>query len=151
MTICLCACGDSGSYRLSWTLGCADARGPCQVVSVFSCAQVGIDQVQVEAVRDGKASVSRFPCFDRLDGAKATGPGLAAGEFTLNVVGLTPDGHVLTDAVSQTVTIPESGVVEVSVDISVAKQCADGVDNDGDGATDAFDPQCSSADDDSER
>lgn len=146
----LAACGGSGSYELTWTIGCQEGGGAdCQVSSVLDCSSRGMDSVEVFAQRSGSGDRKRsiFPCYSPDDGPVGRGPGLDAGATELTVYGLSAGGVRLTDPATVTAQIPEEGVVEVNVDIPVPPQCRDGVDNDLDGMVDLLDPDCTDGND----
>jgi len=138
-------CGPSGSYRLSWTIGCARVSGvDCEVDDAKDCARAGFDAIEVRTRPAGGAESSRvlYPCFDRRRGPIAEGPDLDAGATLLFVTALDARGQGLSGPLELPAAIPEEGLVNVEVDLPLAPACADGVDNDGDGAVDLFDPQC---------
>ena len=143
--VLLFACGEEGSYELSWTIG-----GQA-VESVRDCSARGLDSVEVEARRGtGGSRTSVFACYSPDRGAVGAGPGLEPGPISLTVYGLTASALRITDPVTTTVDIPESGLSPVVVDIPEPPQCRDGVDNDRDGLVDLLDTGCDSGDDPSE-
>lgn len=148
------ACGGSGSYELSWTLGCDKRPNACQAESTASCSVVGIDSIEVlarPANAPGDTQLrSLFACFSADVGAIGRGPGLSAASWALEIYTLTPAGQRLTGPVNVQVQIPQSGYSKAQVDLPLAPRCSDGVDNDRDGFVDRFDPDCSDAQDDDE-
>jgi hypothetical protein len=138
----LVACGEAGSYELTWTIGCETGEDPaCAVVSIRDCSRRGLDSIEVIALQDGEQRAI-FPCFSPDDGPVGRGPGLDSGSVQLDVYGLAADGVRLTGPAAVTAEIPESGLVPVEVNLPEPAACADGVDNDGDGLVDLMDPGC---------
>lgn len=137
----ICACGDTSSYELRWTIGCTSGTG-CEPKSIKGCSSVGLDSVHVEATFGAEVTVSVFPCFSPGDGAVGRGPDLEPGAGTLAVTGLSPAGIALTEPATVKVQIPDNGMAPVTVDLPVPAQCGDGVDNDLDGLVDLLDPDC---------
>lgn len=140
-TLTLCACGDTSSYELHWTIGCAGGSS-CEPQSIKGCSSVGLDSVHVEATTGAEVTVSVFPCYSPGEGAVGRGPDLEPGAGTLAVTGLSPAGIALTEPVTAKVQIPEGGLGPVTVDLPLPAQCGDGVDNDLDGLVDLLDPDC---------
>ncbi len=140
-------CGEAGTYELTWTLGKLDAKAaPCQVKSVATCSRAGLDSLKVVVLRGGSAEETALhPCYSAGEGALGRGPDLAEGQVTLRVTGLSPGGQLLTGPVDVTATIPAEGLVKASLNLPRPAQCADGVDNDGDGLVDVKDPDCKGA------
>jgi hypothetical protein len=131
----LCACGSSGSYELHWTVGHSSPE------SAKSCSSVGLDMVEV-IPRNEPGQRSLFACYAAGSGALGHGPSLPPGETSLEVYGLSPDGERIAGPVSVQALIPNAGFVRVDVDLASPPACRDGVDNDGDGQVDLFDPEC---------
>ncbi|MCC6751279.1 MAG: hypothetical protein IT371_26740 [Deltaproteobacteria bacterium] len=137
------ACGPSGSYELRWSVGCDKPGDPaCAVRSVRDCSLRGIDAVEVLAQTGDTLEVTRFACFSIAEGAVGRGPGLPTGPATLEVYGLNPGGLRLIGPVRVAASIPESGLVSVHAALPAPPACGDGMDDDGDGLVDLFDPQC---------
>ncbi len=148
----LAACGGSGSYELTWTLGCDRLGEPaCVITRVRQCSAVGVDTVAVAARLEGASDETgmSFACFSG-DGPVGRGPGLAGGKTELEVTGLSAGGQTVSGPVTVTVTIPDDGQVPVRVDLPLPVACRDGADNDGDGLVDQLDPGCGSEDDEDE-
>jgi hypothetical protein len=146
------SCGDSGSYELSWTVGCATGGEPgCAIHSVVQCSEVGIDAIRVLATAGSDQITTIFPCFSVDRGASGQGPGLPEGLASLAVSGTNPGGAVLSGPVTVTVEIPADGLNPVHADLPRPRACNDGMDNDRDGVVDLADPGCSDLDDDDER
>lgn len=129
-------CGATKTYQLDWTLD------GVQVSGRFDCSKSGIDAIEVIARADGDAVRSVFACYSEIDGPRASGPDLASGPTALSVSTLSAAGQHLSGPVVVDAQIPDEGLVNVSVDLLRPPQCADGVDNDGDGAVDLLDTNC---------
>lgn len=134
--LALSACGPTKSYELSWTL---DGQA---VTNAKDCSSSGIDAIEVTARNGGDEVKAIFGCYSPVDGAKGVGPDLASGQWALGVRALSPSGAELTAEIVVQAQIPEEGNVPVTVDIPRPSSCADGVDNDENGAVDAFDAKC---------
>lgn len=130
------ACGLSSSFELHWTLDGKAIQGP------KDCASAGIDAIEVIARRGSDETRAIFGCFSALDGPVGRGPDLASGPWALGVRALSPGGLGLSSEVVVQAEIPSEGNVRVQVDLPRPSSCADGVDNDKDGAVDAFDASC---------
>jgi hypothetical protein len=144
-------CGDSGSYELSWTIGCGGGGGPgCAIQSVRQCSEVGIDAVSVLATADSEQETTVFPCFSSEMGASGRGPGLPEGPASLAVSGINPGGEVISGPTTVTVQIPGDGYAPVLADLPRPPACSDSMDNDRDGLVDLADPSCNGPDDDDE-
>jgi hypothetical protein len=85
---------------------------------------------------------SLFACYAAGNGAVGQGSSLPPGETSLEVYGLSPDGERIAGPVSVQAAIPAAGFVRVDVDLAPPPACRDGIDNDGDGQVDLFDPEC---------
>ena len=143
-------CGEAGSYELSWAVGCAKGQQcqTCVAKSALECSRAGLDSIVVRVLRGSSEEAnSSFPCFSTDDGAVGRGPGLDAGEVTLEVTGLSPGGQELTGPVSVSVEIGDSGLAPGCVSLPAPPACNDGVDNDGDGLVDMHDADCKDAKD----
>lgn len=137
-------CGATKTYQLGWTLEGAAVDGP------FDCSKSGIDAIEVVARAGGDETRSVFACYSEIDGASGEGPDLASGAHALAVSTLSPAGQRLTGPVVVDALIPDEGVVAVTVDLPRPPECADGVDNDGDGTVDLLDTNCVDVTDTSE-
>ena len=149
--LALSGCGDSGTYELSWTIDCPGG-GDCPPRTVKECTRYGIDSIEVLASAGGAGEPTRtlLACFSPGEGPIGRGPGLSPGPTSLSVYGLSPSGIRITPAVKASAEIPDTGVVQVSVDLPRPIQCGDGVDNDADGLVDLLDPECADLKDDDE-
>jgi hypothetical protein len=151
LVLLLGGCGQKGSYELNWALTTAGAANPRrEIQSTRDCSQVGLDSIEVIATDQtgGKnPTLSVFPCYSQSDGPLGRGPELDDGLYTLEVSGLSAGGQVLTGPVEVEggVKISGDGFVGCDVDLPTPAACADGVDNDGDGLVDLFDPGCKDA------
>ncbi|PIE17509.1 MAG: hypothetical protein CSA65_08785 [Proteobacteria bacterium] len=130
------ACGSTKTYELSWTL---DGQA---VTSAKDCSSSGIDAIEVTARKDSDSESAIFGCYSPVAGSRGVGPDLASGPWALGVRALSASGARLTAEVVVQALIPDEGTVAVTVDLPRPSSCADGVDNDGDGAVDAFDSTC---------
>lgn len=141
------ACGEEGSYELSWVFDCPQGgAADCGPTNARQCSGVGLDSIKVQVLRDGAQEASSiFPCYSSADGARGFGPGLGPGQVTLRVSGFAPGGQQLVADKDAAAEIPELGFVKVQVKLTPPKACADGVDNDGDGQVDLLDPGCKDA------
>lgn len=146
--LALAACGPSRSYQLKWTLGCDSELGPCEVSTARDCSSVGVDAVEVIAIRGGSTWRTLFTCFSPQDGALGRGPDLSPDDYDLEAYTLSAAGHrLLSEPAQASVTVPDEGFQPVEVDLAVRPQCSDGVDNDSDVRVDLFDPGCIDLDD----
>jgi hypothetical protein len=142
----LFGCGGGASYELKWTIGCArpDPRDCGELKSVKQCSSVGLDSVLVLTFKEEtQEDRTPFPCFSVSEGSVGYGPDLSPGTVRLSVSGLSPGGQTLSGPVIvDNVQIGDAGLTEVWVNLPTPAQCADGVDNDGDGHVDLRDPEC---------
>jgi hypothetical protein len=167
------ACEEDPSFRLRWRIcepedtGCADdADGSAPLLlSASQCSTVGIGKVRV-TTKDAfglLADIRERACFPSgFKDAKASvnGPALPPGTYSVEVRGLRRSARLDEDGKSLFGWEDEDGplVIHTVEDVEIVEdeilplesfellpppQCDDGVDNDNDGATDLFDPACS--------
>ncbi|MBA3546806.1 MAG: hypothetical protein H0T76_10015 [Nannocystis sp.] len=157
------ACADDPSFVLRWQVGRSAAEADRELRSVRQCSELGLSFVRVVTLSDDGTEVDRreFPCFPdefkEADGG-APGPELAAGDYFVNVLGLTrrqltrPDPNpedpneqnpvLARDSIKVTVRTKGEGTLVRGIHLIGADECADGVDNDRDGAVDMADSPC---------
>gem|GEM_PF-3331366 len=143
-------CGPSRSYELHWKIGCAGTSGYCNVESAKDCSALGFDTVVVEVSSSSPSIRSQFSCYSPVSGPVGFGPDLPAGPITLSVSAQSAGGQLLSGPITVNGQVPSDGYGRINVELPRAKACSDGVDNDGDGAVDLNDAQCTEADDDNE-
>lgn len=136
------ACGDDPSYTLRWRF-IDEEPGP---FSARNCGARGVESfLGTETSADGSRRTFRAVC-----GMGELRRSLPEGTWTVSLVGVDPAGNPpsATEVAMLTGTAgpfevklggPEP-IVEVAV--PVRKECADGIDNDGDGLVDADDGGC---------
>ncbi len=143
----LAACGEEGSYRLSWSL----ESGPIE--SARDCTGHGIGTIRVTAFDAGGGKrVAEFHCWP----PEAEGPGLPDGTYDLQVEALRLDGGSFEDPITgqhygvawvRGLEVVSGRKTPAEVILPVPPGCLDGVDNDEDGLVDAADPDCWARDD----
>lgn len=151
-------CAEDSSFVLRWQVGRTAKDAEEKLTSVRQCSELGLGYVRVTTIDSDGAVVDtrEFPCFPdefrAADGA-APGPELSAGVYAVSVVGLTrrdqprpdpddPDAMLASD--HQTVTVHSKGEGQLVTGFRLIgiDECADGVDNDRDGAVDLADAPC---------
>lgn len=157
------ACAEDPSFVLRWQVGRTAAEAGRELRSVRQCSDLGLGFVRVVTLSDDGTEVDRreFPCFPdefkEADGG-APGPELAAGDYYVNVLGLTrrkltrpdpnpedpndPDPVLARDSLKVTVRSKGEGTLVRGWQLIGADECADGIDNDRDGSVDMSDPPC---------
>lgn len=140
LILLLCAfilihCDSSGGYQLSWTI-----EGET-ITTSRQCSESGIDRLSVVAKKGSSLKTHYFSCFSD-EGATAIASGLDAGDYEIQVMPISLNGISLSTAKVVNATIPEEGIIELSVDLDKPPACRDGIDNDNDGLVDYFDPDC---------
>ena len=145
----LAGCGGSGSYELRWSICSDSGDATCQVKSVLDCSRHGLDSIEVLAQRPGSGDHKRstFPCFSPDDGPVGRGPDLESGVTELTIYGLSASAIRLTRPAVTSVSIPDEGLAQATIDIPAPPQCLDGVDNDLDGLVDLMDTDCTDGND----
>jgi hypothetical protein len=141
------ACGQSGTYNLTWSFMTADGT-PGDAAS--ACGAHGVHAVLVTALTtDGTATSSEI--------ARCTpghfSHGIAPGTWHFKAQALNALDNPLDDmaaglkpdAQPDQVDISDGGSADLMVVFIPLPECGDGVDNDGDGRVDIDDPDCGCA------
>lgn len=161
-------CTEDPSFSVRWQLGrSADDVAP--LTSVAQCTELGLSRMRI-TTRNGDTIVDEreFACFPQgfEDLAAAVpGPEVGPGTYSVTVTAIGHRGIAYKQTVDEDsggpkeprevtfasdereVTIRETGENQQLRDFAIVgpPECADGVDNDRDGATDLADPSCRGA------
>jgi hypothetical protein len=148
-------CGESGRYKLAWTL--VEADGPSSAPA--ACGRHGVSTIAItETNAGGDVSLFVAPCAWMSVNRK-----LGPGNYTLIVTGRDARGYdkepprdpmpvvPLLRATLDNVGVEKDETTELgTVDLVPQPECRDGVDNDCDGRVDILDPACPDGDGPSE-
>jgi hypothetical protein len=148
-------CGESGRYKLAWTL--VEADGPSSAPA--ACGRHGVSTIAItETNAGGEVSLFVAPCAWMSVNRK-----LGPGSYTLIVTGRDARGYdkeppsnpapavPLLRATLDGVSVGKDETTELgTVDLVPQPECRDGVDNDCDGRVDTLDPACADRDGPSE-
>ena len=144
-------CSSKSNLQVSWTF--SDLGGP---PSAQDCSRRGLTSVSIAATEAGVTVV--VPCA-----AGRASLLLEPRAYTVRVIGRSPRGAELLDPRPDEGTVPaalshvayaneQPARVPGAIDVTfrTLPSCANGIDDDGDGATDLSDPACCSSLDDTE-
>jgi len=151
------ACAEDPSFVLRWQVGRDAADAEKTLLTVRQCSELGISHVRVTTIdRADRSEVDtrEYPCFPpefNSPTGTVAGPEIGAGEYDVEVVGLTrrglfrrdPDGEIL-GYDEHIITVRESGEGQQATAFRLVgiNECDDGVDNDRDGGIDVGDLAC---------
>lgn len=143
-TFSLVACEASGEFRIAWSFTDGSIQG------AGDCSRRGVERVVITFSDDAGSAVRRFeiPCGRGDSGVRS----VPVGTYQVRVQAFGPARLPFVDYFTGEVTLLETltdfrirdggGVREGAVVFTPNPECADGVDNDGDGLVDANDPGC---------
>jgi hypothetical protein len=138
-------CKHDGAYQLSWTFA------PDEPVTALKCAQRGVFSLRISAISADTVDTVAVPCAPGL--LKRS---IAANSWSFEVRALDSDGKYrpelladllpgLMDPLSAKIAateVADGETVTLAVQLNPLPECADGVDNNGDGRVDIDDPAC---------
>jgi hypothetical protein len=138
-------CKQDGAYQLSWTFA------PDEPVTALKCAQRGVFSVRVSAISADSVDTVAVPCAPGL-----LKRAIAPSTWSFEVRALDSDGKYRPDllvgrlpglmdpltAKLAATEIADGQTAILAVQLNPLPECADGVDNNGDGRVDIDDPAC---------
>jgi len=133
--LAIAGCADHGSYTLPWVFMGGE-------VANIGCGLHGVDSIHVTGSNTaGDGETATALC---TDGQLAHSIPVGTWTFTVHQVDVRGVEVDPVEPPMVTIDVPKDGnaTVDPAVELTPRVECADGIDNDGDGRVDLDDPEC---------